>query len=290
MMTTSVPRDGSISQQIIKAPEFTRRKNWSQHILDELRDIVLVITSEMMVVYCSSASRECLGYEPHELVNHRFTEFVHLDDVDALKRKLRASKDTMGTLKAVFRLQGKDAKFNMVEMTGHFYKNCFFGTARITPVQATQTMEGFLGLKMENKALKQKLHELQEQQAQQQSLVEQRQRGEQGDNETATASAMEELATAPHVYTPGINISYDIAETLSLFTGLHYEMGERSRSISMGVEGELLNISPEPMTEVPTAVGPMGMEFVLEEPQRKSKKVYYKLSYIQLKGNVYLIK
>ncbi|KAI7859050.1 hypothetical protein BDC45DRAFT_496752 [Circinella umbellata] len=273
-MTSSVPASINIlQQQTIKTPEFTRRKNWSQSILDELRDIVLVINFEMMIVHCSAASRECLGYEPSELVNHRLTEFIHLDDVDSLKRNLRASKDTMEQLKVIFRLQGKDAKYNMVEMTGHVYKSCFFGTVRVTPVKATNTMEEFLELKMENEALKQKLHELQEQQTQH-YLEEQQQQQQQDYNgeEGVTGFVMEESTVAPHVYTPGISTSYNIAETLSLFTGLNYEMGERSRGISMGLEGELLNISSQHINKFPTVVGPVDKEFAHEEPQRKSKK------------------
>ncbi|KAI9266664.1 GATA zinc finger-domain-containing protein [Phascolomyces articulosus] len=262
MMTTAQPTVDA--PQTIKAPEFTRRKNWSQSILDELRDLVLVITaSEHTVVYCSPASSECLGYEPSEIVNHRFTEFVHVDDVDSLTRNLRASKDSMETLKAVFRLQGKDAKYNVVEMTGHFYKNCFFGTARVIPVQATRTMEAFLEIKMENEALKQVLHELQ---AEKQQM----------EDEEGQLLEEEVIATAiaPYVYTPGINTSYDITEALSLFTGLHYELGERSRGISMGMEGELLNISPERLAELPAVVGPVDKEIVPAEEmqQRKNKK------------------
>ncbi|KAI8146082.1 hypothetical protein BJV82DRAFT_600382 [Fennellomyces sp. T-0311] len=234
--------------QMMKAAEFTRRKNWSQSILDELRDIVHVLTAESNIVYCSPASSECLGYEPAEMTNHRFTEFIHVDDVDSFSRQFRASKDQMGSLKAVFRMQGKDGKYVMVETTGHFYKNCFFGTTRVIPVTATRTMEAFLELKMENEALKQKLHELEEE-----------------DSDTVEP-------TAPFVYTPGINTSYDISETLSLFTGLHYEYGERSRGISMGLEGELLNITPERAGDLPSIVGPVDKEPAPEEHQRRNKK------------------
>ncbi|KAI9491947.1 hypothetical protein BDB00DRAFT_883618 [Zychaea mexicana] len=258
--------------QVIKAPEFTRRKNWSQSILDELRDLVLVITPDYTVLYCSPASSECLGYEPLELTNHRVTEFIHVDDVDSFTRDFRICKDTMEPFKGVFRLQGKDGKFKMVEMTGHFYRKCFFGTTRVIPVTATRTMEAFLELKMENEALKQKLHELEAEDELDDDEGEDGELQQQQQQQQSQQLLERADATAPYVYTPGIITSYDISETLSLFTGLHYEIGERSRGISMGIEGELLNVSPESRAELPTVVGPVDKEVASEEPQRKSKK------------------
>lgn len=35
--------------------------------------------------------------------------------------------------------------------------------------------------------------------------------------------------------------SYGVSESVSLFTGLHFDLGEHSRGISMDIEGELFN-------------------------------------------------
>lgn len=51
----------------------------------------------------------------------------------------------------------------------------------------------------------------------------------------------------PNVYTQGVLNSFGAAESVNLFTGLNFDLGERSRGISMGLEGELFNtlVPPE---------------------------------------------
>lgn len=61
---------------------FTRHKNWPQSILDAIRVVVHVLSSDLRVLYCSDVSSENVGYNPDELVGRLFTEFVHVDDVD----------------------------------------------------------------------------------------------------------------------------------------------------------------------------------------------------------------
>ncbi|CEI87957.1 Putative MADB protein [Rhizopus microsporus] len=41
--------------------EFTRHKNWSQSILDAIRDVVRVLPSDLYILYCSYALSEILG-------------------------------------------------------------------------------------------------------------------------------------------------------------------------------------------------------------------------------------
>ncbi|CAO3701718.1 unnamed protein product [Rhizopus stolonifer] len=53
----------------------------------------------------------------------------------------------------------------------------------------------------------------------------------------------EQTANEPLAYTQGVDPSFGVAESLSLFTGLNYDMGERSYGISRGlVGGELKSI------------------------------------------------
>ncbi|KAI9312970.1 hypothetical protein BX666DRAFT_1834688, partial [Dichotomocladium elegans] len=201
--------------------EFTRRKNWSQSILDELRDLVHVLNGDFGMVYCSPASSELLGYDPSEMTNHLFTEFVHVDDVDGYSRAFRTARDTTQPLRTQFRMHTKDDKYVVVETTGQFYKQCFFGYARVIPVQATDAMDRFLELKMEHEALKQRLYELQHQTHTDSNV-------NSIDNDHLSAP------TAPHIYTPGVPTDTDVSESVSLFTGLNFVNGERARGISLG--------------------------------------------------------
>lgn len=271
--------------------EFMRRKNWSQSILDELRDVMHVLSSNFKIIYCSPACSEFLGYQTSELVSHLYTEYIHLDDVDFFSRQFRSSKDTMQPLNVYYRFLHKDGRYITLEVNGHFYNQCFFGAARAIPTNGTRTMDMFLDLKMENEALKQKLFALKAEKGSERregvadQSEEEEEKREEEEEEEEEIPGTDVQTTAPHVYSAGAATSYDVSESVSLFTGLNYTMGERSRGISMGLEGELLNVSPaagQPLSlsSVVVPVDPVTTAAVAESaeaPQKKTKKVYFLL-------------
>ena len=59
-MRLSNPASGSTSSS---SSNFTRRKNWSQSILDSVRDVLHVLSADLRIVHCSSASSEFLGLQ-----------------------------------------------------------------------------------------------------------------------------------------------------------------------------------------------------------------------------------
>lgn len=266
--------------------DFTRRKNWSQNVLDELRDLVIVLNSDFKIIFCSEASVEFLGYPPAELNGHLVTEYIHVDDVDSFSREFRTARDTMQALRIYHRVQRKDGNYALMETNGHFYRNAFIGSMRRIPTEASRAMDSFLDLKVENEQLKQRLAHLKEEQ--------QKQAGEEGEGEedededeglARPVPVQEEQAplftmgeeAAPFVYTPGIAMSYDISQSLEMFTGLHYDMGERSKGISLGLEGDLMTVPPE--TRLPTVIGPVDRQPApdapsssADEPQIRGKK------------------
>ncbi|KAG2202196.1 hypothetical protein INT47_002115 [Mucor saturninus] len=244
------------SQQVLKlrfnnnitsSGEFTRRKNWSQSILESVRDVIHVLSPDLRFVYCSTASSEFLGYKPSELVQHLFTEFIHVDDIDMFVRDFRTANTAMQTLRTTYRFLRKDGKYTTLETRGRFYKGSFFGNARRIPTEAAHSIDSFLDLKMENELLKKKLE----------ALKGEHKRGVSMDSEHTSSSnpgSMTNVAdedtnssdeyddcripsNGSHVYTQGVTSNYDISESVSLFTGLRYDLGERSVGISMGLHG-----------------------------------------------------
>ncbi|KAI8978926.1 hypothetical protein BDB01DRAFT_852153 [Pilobolus umbonatus] len=264
--------NNNASQQVIKlklnnnSGEFTRRKNWSQSILESIRDVIHVLNQEFKIIYCSPASSEFLGYKPAELVNHLFTDFVHLDDVDMFMRELRNAQNMMQPVKVCYRFLRKDGKYTTMETTGQFYKNSFFGNARKIPTEATQTMDTLLDLKLENEKLKKQIQAIRNQQGMNQAFKQDKRSlsdstGGSGTNTLdEDADSVEEyddykMPTNPNVYTQGVHPSYDVLESVSLFTGLRYDLGERSVGISMGLEnGELTTITPEQILYQPVVI------------------------------------
>ncbi|KAI8887791.1 GATA-domain-containing protein [Backusella circina FSU 941] len=273
--------------------EFTRRKNWSQSILDSIRDVMHVLSSsDLKVVFCSSASSELLGYKPVELVDHNFTEFLHIDDIDMFVREFKAAKTSGQAFKLCYRFLRKDGKYATLETRGQFHKNSFFGNARRFPTDVTKTMDTFLDLKMENELLKKKLAALKNQHSQRDMSV----MSDSTSNPSVTTGSitMDEdddddddgfnsgifTEAGPNVYTKGVSTSFDVNESVSLFTGLRYDLGERAMGISMGLEtGELINPSMEGLLPTLVAQEPFMNENIeraneinSNQPRKNKKK------------------
>lgn len=60
--------------------EFTKRRNWSQRLLEELQDFLHILTPEMKIVYASPSGKALTGYETDELLGRVMTDFIHSDD------------------------------------------------------------------------------------------------------------------------------------------------------------------------------------------------------------------
>ncbi|KAI9255540.1 hypothetical protein BY458DRAFT_519919 [Sporodiniella umbellata] len=235
--------------------EFMKRRNWSQNVLETLRDVVHVLSSELKILYCSPASREFLGYQTSELMGRTFTEFLHSDDVDLFRREFALSQQQRSILRATYRFLRKDGKYTSLETRGHFHKSTFFGSARGVPAETTKTMDRFLDYKMENERLRRQLQQLK--QAKKQPKQEPSPQTSEStialeDEEDDFGDDFEQLfaaATNSSVYTQGVLSSFGAAESVNLFTGLNFDLGERSRGISRGIEGELFNML------IPTEIG-----------------------------------
>lgn len=239
-------------------PEFTRRKNWSQNVLEELRDVIHVLSSDLNILYCSPASREFLGYQPAELMGHTFTEYIHVDDIDIFTREFRTAQTNGSIMRVTYRLLRKDGKYTTLETRGHFFKQGFFGSARAVPAEMTRMMDTFLDYKMENEMLKRQVQIAKQKASQKQMPQEPSPQSSSqhtpSTNNQNTSSEYDENdeyeddfedlfapAASESVYAQGVLNTYGVSESVSLFTGLHFDLGERSRGISMGIEGELFN-------------------------------------------------
>lgn len=60
--------------------EFTKRRNWSQRILEELQDFLHILTPEGRIVYASPSCKGLTGFAAEELMNRFILDFIHPDD------------------------------------------------------------------------------------------------------------------------------------------------------------------------------------------------------------------
>ncbi|CAB4411926.1 unnamed protein product [Rhizophagus irregularis] len=101
--------------------EFTKRKNWSQRIIEELKDFLHVISPTGKLMYCSPSSTELVGYTPEELVNRTITDFIHVDDVDMFLRDFGLAIQNKTSFTLYYRFRKKDDKYIILEVNGHPY-------------------------------------------------------------------------------------------------------------------------------------------------------------------------
>ena len=180
--------------------EFTKRKNWSQRIVEEMQDVLHVLSPSGVFLFVSPSILEITGYTPEELVGKGITEFIEKDDVDTFIKDFSAAIHQDTPLTTYFRFTRKDERAVLFEVTGQAYYTqepstssnnnstgssesdaamrtkqppsasstktstktckCLFAMARLYPSKNNAMLDSFLELKVENEKLRQKLSEV----------------------------------------------------------------------------------------------------------------------------------
>lgn len=150
--------------------EFTKRRNWSQRVLDELKDLLYILTSDGRLLYLSPSAKLLLGYDPTELVGKSISEFVHPDDASLFIREFNESIATGNILRLFHRFRTAEDKYRIFECHGHPHLSndsppgdmsvgpasgapfCrgFFMMARPYPSKNSELLDSFLEHKIEN--------------------------------------------------------------------------------------------------------------------------------------------
>ncbi|TPR11448.1 Asparagine synthase family protein [Aspergillus niger] len=95
----------------------TNNDGWSARVLDELKDLLLLLSHDGQVLYASPSCSEVTGIESHMLEQSDFSRFVHEDDKPILGHELDESTWTS---------------------TPDDDRNCSFCDRRIIPTAATE--------------------------------------------------------------------------------------------------------------------------------------------------------
>ncbi|CAI2176412.1 19481_t:CDS:2 [Funneliformis geosporum] len=233
---TAVATTSSGATTTANMTEFTKRKNWSQRIIEELKDFLHVISPTGKLMYCSPSSTELVGYTPEELVNRNITDFIHVDDIDMFRRDFSLAIQNKTSFTLYYRFRKKDDKFIILEVNGHPYFGesnstgnckCFYSMGRAYPSKTTAMLDSFLELKVENENLRRQLRELI---GPSETPAEASGSGSISGINTTTPTTTGGLA-AGAVIPEGL---HDTSNPLEYLTGLRYQEGERARGISTG--------------------------------------------------------
>jgi len=58
--------------------EFTKRKRWADLLITELTEvIILILSTQCQILYCSAAVKELLGWRDEDLIDTEFFDLVN---------------------------------------------------------------------------------------------------------------------------------------------------------------------------------------------------------------------
>ena len=153
--------------------EFTKRRNWSQRVLEELRDFLHILTPDGRILYVSPSAKALTGYEKDDLVGKFMVDFIHTDDSSVFIREFNESIATGHPLRFYYRFRKSDHSYTIFESHGHphltseaaaFGPNnaagfCrgFFMMSRPYPTKNAELLDSFLEHKIENERLQSRI-------------------------------------------------------------------------------------------------------------------------------------
>lgn len=191
--------------------EFTKRRNWSQRVIEELKDFLHILTPEGRILYASPSCRNLTGYGPQQLVGRFMGEFVHPDDSGIFMREFNESIASGNPLRFFYRFKKEDGTYIIFECDGHPHISSdsrpaafgdmsaanaitpvsslckgFFMMARPYPTKNAALLDSFLEHKIENERLMKKIADLKREEAEEDEQTERHWQGHSASNQSQT--------------------------------------------------------------------------------------------------------
>ncbi|KAF2758593.1 hypothetical protein EJ05DRAFT_358495 [Pseudovirgaria hyperparasitica] len=156
--------------------EFTKRRNWSQRVLEEIRDFLHILTPDGRILYVSPSAKQLTGYDHGQLLGHFINEYVHPDDSGIYIKEFNEAIASGNSLRFFYRFRKEDGTYVIFESHGHAhlssepvalgthgghtYCRGFFMMARPYPTKNAALLDSFLEHKIENERLMKRIAEL----------------------------------------------------------------------------------------------------------------------------------
>jgi len=170
--------------------EFTKRRNWSQRVVEEIKDFLHILSPDGRILYASQSARQLTGHDDSALTGQLIFEYLHPDDAGIFVREFNEAISTGNPLRFFYRFRRPDNTYTIFESHGHPHLTSELGTfdptvtppsslcrgffmmARPYPTKNAYLLDSFLEHKMENERLKKRISELKHEE--QQELLEAR--------------------------------------------------------------------------------------------------------------------
>jgi PAS domain-containing protein len=67
-----------LSSPLLSTFEFTKKKRWADLLITELAEaIILILSTQCQILYCSAAVKELLGWRDEDLIDTKFLDLVN---------------------------------------------------------------------------------------------------------------------------------------------------------------------------------------------------------------------
>jgi len=164
--------------------EFTKRRNWSQRIIEELKDFLHILTPDGRILWVSPSCKTLTGHDPNAITGKFIAEYVHPDDSGIFMREFNESIASGNSLRFFYRFKKDDGTYMIFESDGHPHISqeqhvnpdqsqtstpgvCkgFFMMARPYPTKNAALLDSFLEHKIENERLMKRIEDLKREEA-----------------------------------------------------------------------------------------------------------------------------
>ncbi|KAL2808377.1 hypothetical protein BJX63DRAFT_38612 [Aspergillus granulosus] len=146
---------------------------WPERVLDEVRDLLLLLTPDGRVSYVSPSCRSILGFGKAQFESNYFSRFIHKDDKAVFAREFHECITTARPLRCHFRVYHSDNSSTLVEAHGHPHLTTsndddnqqalchgVFLVCRPYHTHSTHLLDSYLEHKLENIRLKERIAQL----------------------------------------------------------------------------------------------------------------------------------
>ncbi|QMW25010.1 hypothetical protein G4B84_000255, partial [Aspergillus flavus NRRL3357] len=156
-------------------------QGWPQRVLNEMKDMLLLLSSDGKILYASPSCKSITGYDANQLQQNALERFIHNDDKTTFAEEMNECITTTRPVHCHFRFRKKDNSSNtscLLEAHGHPHmktsepndspenhnEDCIgvFLLCRPYPTRGSQLLDSFLEHKIENVRLNQRIAQLRE--------------------------------------------------------------------------------------------------------------------------------
>jgi PAS domain S-box-containing protein len=167
--------------------EFTKRRNWSKLLLEELRDLMMILSPDGRMQHVSKSVKLLTGYEGFTLLGKLVSDYVHNEDKSMFIRELNESIASGIQMRFFYRFRSADDTYAIFEAFGHPhltsdafafgngglpYCRGYFLMSRPYPTKNAALLDSFLEHKIENERLLKRIAELKQEEVEEEEETE----------------------------------------------------------------------------------------------------------------------